>query len=56
VTQPSITCPQCHKTSYNPNDVREGFCGYCHAWTSDPLLDHPRIQQQQELRDAHLQQ
>lgn len=21
-------------TSYNPNDIREGFCGNCHAWTS----------------------
>lgn len=30
----SITCPDCGYTSYNPNDIREGFCGLCHDWTS----------------------
>ena len=30
----AITCPQCERTSYNPNDVREGYCGHCHDWTS----------------------
>lgn len=31
----SITCPVCRRTSWNPNDVREGYCGYCHDWTRD---------------------
>lgn len=31
---PSITCPQCQRTSFNENDVREGYCGACHAYTS----------------------
>jgi ribosomal protein L37E len=26
----SITCPRCGMTSYNLNDVREGYCGNCH--------------------------
>lgn len=30
----SVTCPQCGRTSWNPNDVREGFCSNCHDWTS----------------------
>ena len=30
----SITCPVCSATSYNPNDVREGYCGRCHDWTT----------------------
>lgn len=30
----AITCPRCHRTSYNANDVREGYCGACHAWTT----------------------
>jgi hypothetical protein len=30
---PHITCPVCHRTSYNPNDIREGYCGHCHAFT-----------------------
>lgn len=29
----SITCPRCGRTSYNPTDVAEGYCGACHAWT-----------------------
>ena len=32
-TEESITCPRCGMTSYNPNDVREGYCGNCHDWT-----------------------
>jgi transcriptional regulator with XRE-family HTH domain len=28
-----ITCPRCGRTSFNPNDVREGYCGNCHDWT-----------------------
>lgn len=38
MTAESITCPECHRTSWNPNDVKEGYCGNCHWWTSDPLL------------------
>jgi len=29
----SFTCPVCGRTSHNVNDVREGYCGHCHAWT-----------------------
>jgi hypothetical protein len=32
----SITCPRCGMTSHNPNDVREGYCGNCHDWTTKP--------------------
>lgn len=35
---PSITCPECHRTSYHPEDIRHGYCGACQWWTSDPLL------------------
>jgi hypothetical protein len=31
---PSITCPVCGMTSYNPNDIREGYCGNCADWTT----------------------
>ncbi len=30
---PSFRCPVCKMVSYNPNDVREGYCGNCHAFT-----------------------
>jgi hypothetical protein len=33
-----ITCPECKRTSYNPNDVENLYCGYCHWWTSHPEL------------------
>ena len=26
---PSITCPQCGRTSFNPADVRNRYCGAC---------------------------
>ena len=32
--RPSITCPRCGMTSYHPIDVREGYCGNCHDWTT----------------------
>ena len=32
---PSITCPKCGRTSYNVNDIEQGYCGQCHAWTAD---------------------
>jgi len=31
---PTITCPRCGMTSANPNDIREGYCGHCHDWTT----------------------
>jgi len=36
--QATYTCAHCGATSYNPNDVREGYCGACHRWRHDPLL------------------
>jgi hypothetical protein len=30
---PHFTCPVCGCTSYNPHDIREGYCGNCHDWT-----------------------
>lgn len=34
----TITCPVCEETSAHPNDIRDGYCGRCHWWTSDPIL------------------
>lgn len=33
MSEASITCPRCGRTSYNPNDVTYGYCGNCHDWT-----------------------
>ena len=43
--QPSITCPVCDRTSYNPNDIEWGYCGYCHAYTGvvDPMMKARRF-------------
>lgn len=30
---PSFTCPKCNMTSYDINDVRNGYCGNCHEFT-----------------------
>lgn len=40
--QPSITCPKCRMTSYNPNDIEQGYCGNCHDWTSPPAWKRDR--------------
>jgi len=32
----SVRCPKCHKVSYHPPDVDEGYCGWCHAFISPP--------------------
>jgi hypothetical protein len=32
----SRTCPKCGMTSYNPDDIREGYCGNCHDWVILP--------------------
>lgn len=38
--RPSITCPNCHLTSYHPKDIEQGYCGHCHDWTSPPAMKH----------------
>lgn len=37
----SITCLTCGRQSFNPQDVKEGYCGHCHDWTSPPLARRP---------------
>lgn len=34
-----ITCPRCLRTSHNPNDIAQGYCGACHDWTQLPMSD-----------------
>lgn len=36
--EPSFTCPRCQRTSYHPEDIRQGYCGNCHDWTQQPLM------------------
>jgi hypothetical protein len=33
-----ITCPRCALTSWNLNDVAEGYCGHCHDWTQGTVV------------------
>ena len=32
----SITCPSCGKTSYNPGDIQNRYCGNCHEFHDGP--------------------
>lgn len=34
----AFTCPRCGRTSHNPNDEREGYCGACSDWTGRPSV------------------
>jgi len=31
-----FVCPKCGKESHHPEDKRQGYCAYCHAFTADP--------------------
>lgn len=33
--QPNITCTLCGLTSYNYNDIKHLYCGFCHMWHTD---------------------
>lgn len=34
---PPFVCPVCGRTSYNPNDRKEGWCGNCQDYTAPTL-------------------
>ena len=38
--RPPFTCPLCLRTSYNPHDRQQGYCGACHAVTGTPATGH----------------
>jgi hypothetical protein len=33
----SFVCPHCGAESFNPNDIRERYCGRCHQFEDDRL-------------------
>ena len=35
-TTPHFTCPRCGAVSFNPNDLRERYCGRCRLFFSPP--------------------
>jgi ribosomal protein L37E len=38
---PSIECPRCHRVSFHPQDVSEGYCAHCHDFTTAKKLHQP---------------
>jgi hypothetical protein len=32
-----FVCPRCSAVSYNPNDIKQGYCGRCHVFVNDPV-------------------
>lgn len=42
----SIKCLCCGRTSHNPRDVSERYCGWCHAWH---VFHHPAWEESDEL-------
>lgn len=32
-------CPVCGAVSYHPDDIAQGYCGRCHAFTGDGAAD-----------------
>ncbi len=50
----SITCPTCGRTSHNVNDVREGYCGNCHDWTTPPAIVSMKPDDPTAIPHAHM--
>lgn len=40
----AITCGKCHRTSHNPNDVAQRYCGHCHEFRGDEQAASPSPQ------------
>jgi hypothetical protein len=38
----ALLCLLCDKYSFNPNDIQERYCGYCHTYLQDIALDFQR--------------
>lgn len=38
LAEPSFTCPTCGTVSHHPQDVANGYCGRCHAFTGDQAI------------------
>jgi hypothetical protein len=36
---PCLLCLVCNRISYNPNDIRERYCGGCHLFLTDVPMD-----------------
>jgi hypothetical protein len=37
--EPAFTCPRCGRTSHNINDVQERYCGNCHLFIEEELME-----------------
>ena len=35
----TYTCPRCGRTSYNPNDLAQRYCGACHLSEDDLITE-----------------
>lgn len=51
---PHFTCPVCARTSFNPNDIRYGYCGFCCEYTGTPegRLRLAVLQREREVSDG----
>lgn len=54
-SEPSIKCPKCERTSFNPNDIEQGYCVNCHDWTTPARMQGDAgpeyYRRQQRIRD-----
>jgi hypothetical protein len=51
----TFTCPECGRTTPNPNDVRERYCPACHWWTGNPELGAHGRAERAALRAGRIQ-
>lgn len=46
---PALLCLLCDRLSYNPNDIKEHYCGACHAFLDDVPRDFIRPEERPTL-------
>jgi hypothetical protein len=49
---PSITCPKCGKTSHSPSDIKARYCGACHLFHDQWVLDECAKESAIRFRDV----
>lgn len=52
-SQPSFVCPRCNRESFNGNDIKYRYCGYCHASTECSIPGCAKVRRALGLCNMH---
>jgi hypothetical protein len=53
-SQPHFACPRCGAKSWNPNDIRERYCGRCHVFDETrQRFQDAKLRQRRRIEEGH---